>query len=137
MFLFLSRLQIDTEEGCGIFGSLFYFILLEQRNGSILKFIFRVTQGFVFLFSLLLARAFYRENLILQINCLTLSFSSGDEINCFLIHPPRLSFLVVAQIVMYSWTSVSRPRLRTASEGLSCIYSIIGFFYLLGGKKIE
>lgn len=49
--------------------------------------------------------------------------------------PPRPSFLLVALIVMYCWTSVSRPRLRTASGGLSCIYSVIIFLISSGGKN--
>lgn len=55
MFLFLSRLHIDTAERCGIFGVLFYTILFhfilfcwnkEMETLFTHFFFFRVTQGF-------------------------------------------------------------------------------------------
>ncbi|OPJ71273.1 hypothetical protein AV530_017502 [Patagioenas fasciata monilis] len=42
----------------------------------------------LFYFFLHLASIFSPKNLVLQTNNLTLCSSSGDEINCFLIHPP-------------------------------------------------
>lgn len=96
MFLFLSRLHIDTAESCGILGGLFYMFLFHfilfcwnKEMETLFFFSFRVTQGF-----LLLAGVLYPENLILQTNNLTLSLFSGDEINCFLtpIPPPPPSW---------------------------------------------
>lgn len=69
----------------------FYFIcwnkeMEEWFRDSIFFFFFFSHPG-LFFFPLL-ASLFYPENLILQKNGLTLSLSSGDEINCFLIHFP-------------------------------------------------
>lgn len=91
MSLLLSRLQIDTAEICGILGVLFHFILSagtkKWKSDFVTQFFFfLVIRGFFFF--PLLASLFYPENLILQKNGLTLSLSSGDEINCFLIHFP-------------------------------------------------
>lgn len=144
MFLFLSRLHIDTAERCGIFGVLFYTILFHfilfcwnKEMETLFTHFFFFSLGLHRAF-LLLASVFYPENLILQTNNLTLSLFSGDEINCFLIPtPPPPPFLVAAPSATYSWTSVGRPRLRAGGGGSSCIYRLIIFISLEGGGGRE
>lgn len=121
-----------TDRHSGALRYLRGFILLYSAGTKKWKriFLFIFRRGFFFF--PLLASVFYPENLILHTNSLTLSLSSGDEINCFLIHPP---FLVAALIVTYSWTSVSRPRLCEQPEEAQVVFIQLLFFISWGKKK--